>query len=73
MVYLTSASLTISLRVAGSSSTFSLNFIVDDGIVNDIVDEIVTCGSVLSSLGSLMESSDDGRPVLKHFEFFKSH
>ena len=37
----------VSLRVAGSSSTISLNPIVDDGIVNDIVDEIVTCGRVL--------------------------
>ena len=47
MVY--SASLTISLRVAGPSSTISLNSIVDVGIVDDIVGEIVTCGRVFAS------------------------
>ena len=34
--------------MAGPSSTILLNSIVDDGIVNDIVDEIVTCGRVFS-------------------------
>ena len=34
--------------MVGSSSTFSLNSIVDNGIVNDIVDEIVTCGRDVS-------------------------
>ena len=29
-------------------------------------------GGELSSLGSLLKSSDDGRRVLKHFEFCKS-
>ena len=38
----------ISLRVAGPSSTISLNSIVDVGIVDDIVDEIVTCGRALN-------------------------
>ena len=38
----------ISLRLAGPSSTMLLNSIVDNGIVNDIVDEIVTCDRVFS-------------------------
>ena len=34
--------------MAGPSSTISVNSIVDVGIVDDIVGEIVTCGRVLS-------------------------